>query len=50
MKAKFILYGFAIFGGILLPIALKKDPKKDWIIVFLLLNTINGLGIIHYFL
>lgn len=42
MKDKFILYGLSLFGLVLLPIALKQKPKRDWIIVFLLKTMISG--------
>jgi hypothetical protein len=42
MREKLILYGLSIFGFILLPITLRKEPKKDWIIVFLLKTLLSG--------
>lgn len=41
-KDKLILYALTLVGFILLPIGLKKEPKKDWIIVFLLKALISG--------
>ena len=43
MKDKLILYGLTLFGFILFPFAFKKEPKKDWIIVFLLKTLISSL-------
>lgn len=42
MRDKLILYGLSLFGLILLPIALRKEPKKDWIVVFLLKSLVSG--------
>lgn len=42
IKEKYILYGLTLLGLIQIPFALSKEPKKDWIIVFLLKTLISG--------
>jgi len=42
VKDKLILYFLTVAGFTMLPFALKKEPKKDWIIVFLLKTLISG--------
>lgn len=42
MRDKLILYGLTLFGIVLFPFAFKKEPKKDWIIVFLLKTLISS--------
>jgi hypothetical protein len=41
-RDRLILNGFTLLGFILLPIALYRKPRKDWIIVFLLKTLISG--------
>ncbi|RBW67319.1 CBO0543 family protein [Bacillus taeanensis] len=42
MREKLILYGLSILGLLCLPFALKRQPRKDWMIVFLLKTLISG--------
>lgn len=42
MKDRSMLYGLYLLGLVLLPFALKKEPKKDWIIVFLFKTLLSG--------
>ncbi|MDP4084424.1 MAG: CBO0543 family protein [Bacillota bacterium] len=41
-RYKLILYVLTLFGIILLPVGLKRKPRKDWIIVFLLKTLISS--------
>ncbi|MDL4840444.1 CBO0543 family protein [Aquibacillus rhizosphaerae] len=41
-KEKSMLYSLTFLGLALLPFALNKKPRKDWIIVFLLKTFISG--------
>jgi hypothetical protein len=42
MRDKLILYGLTLFGIVLFPFAFKKQPKKEWIIVYLLKTLVSS--------